>query len=357
MSFTMTPLSFAGDERGEVMTTNANPFEVPMIFLRIGWMERYQGFVRGDAITGGGSFVHDMGYGHEILNFAAFQGRVYGYVQPPGGGHNLAGRAKIHVDRIGGGRHDTATGVIAVWVATKPDVGAFVVGWYRNAAVHSDWQAPPAGSQREHDGQGIGYYVEADSHDAVLLPPDERVFPIPQHAKGAMGQSNIWYADAPDFHRDFRERVLEYIETRSIPKVVMEEDSGTSRQPDPLLRLRVEEAAVQVVFDHYTKLGYRVDSVEKDNVGWDLNAVLGKRNLKLEVKGLSATEPSSELTPNEYTMMRKHTDSYRLCVVTNALNGPNLEIFAYSDEARRWESQFGRRLDFEEIVSARFSSK
>jgi hypothetical protein len=43
---------------------------------------------------------------------------------------------------------------------------------------------------------------------------------------------------------------------------------------------------------YYTQLGYVVDSVEKDNKGWDLEAVhpILSEHLKLEVKGLSGAE-------------------------------------------------------------------
>ena len=340
------------------MTNYTDPFSVPMVFLRIGWMESYKGFVQGDSIEGGGGFVADNGYGHEIFNFSPYLGHVYGYVQPPRGGHNRSGLAKIHVEKIGTATEEgTANGVLAIWVATSPQGGAYVIGWYRNATIYNDWQQPPDGSGRDHAGQGFGYYVTARSDDAVLLIPDERVFRIPQGSKGEMGQSNVWYANDPESHGELRQEVLRYIETRRRVIVGPNDPDAHSKQPDPLLRRRVEEAAVRVVQEYYSNLGYRVDSVERDNVGWDLNATLGSRDLKLEVKGLSGTEAESELTPNEYSMMKNHVDSYRLCVVMQALTSPDLQIFAYSNESSRWESQHRIPLRFSEIIAARFSAK
>lgn len=339
------------------MKTDIDPFSVPTIFLRIGWMEHYKGIVEGDSISGGGAFVAEKGYGHEIFNFSPYGGSVYGYAQPPRGGHNQAGLARIRVEKLGtGAGEEVATGVQAIWVSTSPQGGAYIVGWYRNATVYSDWQRPPEGSGRDYAGQSLGYYITARSDDAVLLTPDERVFPIPQNAKGAMGQSNIWYADDPKTHRRLRSDVLQYIETRRLPASESTESPEFAPQSDPYLRQRIERAAVSVVVERYTRLGYLVASVERDNVGWDLNATLGARKLKLEVKGLSGDKAQSELTPNEYAMMRDHLDSYRLCVVTEALTTPRLEIFAYSREAKRWESQEGRELDLSEVVSARFSA-
>lgn len=102
-------------------------------------------------------------------------------------------------------------------------------------------------------------------------------------------------------------------------------------------------------------MGYRVESFEKDNVGWDLNAVLGKRDLKLEVKGLSGSQIVVELTPNEYAAMGKYRDSYRVCVVTNTLSKPCLEIFAYSPDSRQWESPERLVLNIKEIIAAKCS--
>ncbi len=73
--------------------------DVPMIFLRIGWMNRYQGQTASDKITGGGAFVEEHRYGHEIFNFLPYNGRVLGYVQPPGAAFNAeSGQGSISTD-------------------------------------------------------------------------------------------------------------------------------------------------------------------------------------------------------------------------------------------------------------------
>ena len=101
------------------------------------------------------------------------------------------------------------------------------------------------------------------------------------------------------------------------------------RQPDPFLRKKVEDIAVEETTRYFTSEGYVVDSVEKDNVGWDLEAVHGKVKLRLEVKGLSGPDICVELTPNEYAKMQEYCDSYQLCVVTSALTNPQLTVFVY----------------------------
>jgi hypothetical protein len=229
------------------------------------------------------------------------------------------------------------------------------VGWYKNATVYREWQPPPPGSNRRHNETDCGYYATARAEDAFLLAPDERVFPVPQQEKGTFGQSNIWYADDPEQNRDFRLRVLQYIQTRQVP-TPQPDDSSAPRQSDPLLRQRVERIAVETTTAHFASLGYRVDSFEKDNVGWDLDARLGNRQLRLEVKGLSGSGIVVDLTPNEYRSMGQYRDTYRVCVVTNALTAPCLEVFAYSPESRRWESGTGRVLTIQEIIAAQCSA-
>jgi len=94
------------------MEMQLDPFAVPMVFLRVGWMDRYQGTIS-DPITGGGAYVAEHNYGHEIFNFQPFQGVMYGYVQPSGS------NAQINLTRLGAAVNDTLiSGVLIVWVAT-----------------------------------------------------------------------------------------------------------------------------------------------------------------------------------------------------------------------------------------------
>jgi hypothetical protein len=145
-----------------------------------------------------------------------------------------------------------------------------------------------------------------------------------------MGQRNIWYAEN---NQDYVEKVLKYIKTGFFANSE-NKSKGTARQNDPLKRMEVETKAVKFVTKHYKKLGYEIDSVEKDNVGWDLNATNGRIKLKLEVKGLSGNDIATELTPK-------------------TLSSPKLMVFSYSIDNDKWTSDNGRILKFEEKISAR----
>lgn len=318
-----------------------DPMAVPMLFLNTGWMTAYQGLASGDTIHGGGTFVWEQGFGHEMFNFQKSNGRVYGYAHSTG----------IKLERIGGNKtDDKIDGVLVVWLATHPMGGSFVVGWYRNATIYRKCQPAPPASSRTYDGKEFEYFVTVAASDATLLAPDDRTYPIKRQVKGWLGQYNVWYADNPREHRELRRNILKYVKTRRPPR-----GAKQARQPDPVLRCRVEEAAMTVTVNYYSALGYAVDRRDKDNLGWDLDATLGKRELQLEVKGLSGSVTCVELTPNEYAQMQRLRHTYRICIVTDTLTNPRLAVFAFNAESGQWEDGDGRPLRIQEKVAARCS--
>jgi hypothetical protein len=332
-----------------------NEPNMPIIFLRVGWMSRYRGFAANDTITGGGAFVRVYGYSHEIFNFKNEAGRVYGYVQARGAASYGPLHGDINLQRLGGTAGDESiNGVLVVWVAGSKRGRIFIVGWYKNATVYRRWQPPPPGSHRRYNGEDFGFYVTAASEDATLLAEDARIVAVPR-GKGGMGH-NVWYADALNDHGKFKAKVFDYVGTKRLPPTTSTARPEIPRQPDPFIRQQVERAAVAATEKYYASLGYEVRSVEADNVGWDLTASLPSRGLelKLEVKGLSGSQLAVDITPNEYAKMKAEHISYRLCVVTEAITAPALSIFGYSNESKRWEDQeSGRPLNIDEIVAAR----
>jgi len=297
-----------------------------VIFCNIGWMEHYQGLVHGDQISGGGSYVNEKGKGHEICNFSPSGKILYGYVQPPRG-------TQIKIERLGASLSDKSISKITViWTATRPTGGTAVVGWYKDATVFRDYQmfSTPPSSQKQH---GInGYWIQAPLGQAKLLPVDERTFEIPRQVKGGMGQSNVWYADSPE-SAYIVQRVLDLVAGKQKKSIPTKNNKG---KQDQERKVRIETAAIRVCCEYFEKLGYTVASVERDNVGWDLEATAGKTTLQIEVKGLSGDSFSVELTPNEYKAFSEESDSYRLAVVTNALESPKLFVCRYSREQGDW---------------------
>ena len=311
-----------------------------ILFFNTAWMDNYQGNLD-DKMQGGGKHIEKYGWGGEMFNFKPSRNKMYGYVQVGG---------NINLNRLGAKQLDEKIeNVTIVWTAKRPfSVGNYVIGWYKNATVYRDEQNPIISADRNWGGHEMGYFVKTEKIDAKLLSRDERTVQVPR-GKGGMGQRNIWYAQN---NPDYVKRILKYIETG----VFNNDDNkprGSARQTDSLKRIEVEKKAVLTVIKHYEKLGYEIKSVEKDNVGWDLNATNGNIKLKLEVKGLSGKEIATELTPNEYKHLNDDKANYRLCVVTETLTSPKLLIFAYSIDNKEWTTDKGKILRFEERISAR----
>jgi len=313
-----------------------------ILFCNVGWMERYQG-IQGDQISGGFAYIKENGIGLEVCNFSQDNGILYGNVQIRG--------EHINVNRIGADDDDDfIEGITIVWTANRPSGGTVIVGWYKNATVYWSRQqfkkVPAVQSVNGVDG----YWIKAPFDEATLLPVDARTFEIPRQKKGSMGRSAIWYADSPE-SVPLVKRVYALIENKHRPKPRGGKHSKTQDQEK---KVAVETAAIRSCCAHYENLGYEVTSVEKDNVGWDLVATVGKVSLRIEVKGLSGTMFSIELTPNEYNAFTEEAIDYRLAVVVNALENPSLSICRYSTEQGAWiiEDEEGDELEIKVKQSA-----
>jgi hypothetical protein len=309
--------------------TVGNDNRVKILFCNIGWMESYQGLSARDKIVGGGSYVKEEGIGHEVCNFADYRGVMYGYVQPPKS-DGQPGEGQINIDRMGAKDLDSVSGILVIWTATRPEGGTVVVGWYKNATVHRFYQRFGNTPKLHQQNNLHGYRIEVAAPKVVLLPIDQRTCTIPRRVKGGMGQSNVWFAAAP--------------ESAAIVRKVLALVAGKrSRRPptqagktDPNHNAKVEKAAISTVRKYYEKNLYVVESVEEDNLGWDLEATLGKVTLRVEVKGLSGSVAIAQLSPNEYVAFANESASYRLAIVNEALSSPHLTVCRYSAERRRW---------------------
>lgn len=307
-----------------------------LLMLRVGYMERYDGPA---AITGGGAYVRTNGVGGEVFNFKPYRGRCFGYSMTTSG-------AGIKLNKLDPSQSWTADDelddVDVVFFARRPGHGQVVVGWYSGATVyHRNYRVRrghiPGIDFGPHVGGGPGlrYLCTAPSSQAYLLPEDERTFEVPSapvNGKGYSGQSNVWYPDRQDepyvvsYLKELR-RYLTNAQRRLSPVGSPEDKPQPPKRkgrPDLDHNTAVEAAAVDAVRQDYEANGYTVVSVEEDNKGWDLEATKGRKTLLLEVKGRSAQDIYFELTPNEYAKLIKHSDSYRVCVVCDALEAPTV---------------------------------
>ena len=315
-----------------------------LVIFNIGWMRFYRGQTESDLIVNGGSYVRDNKFGFEVENFRPIRGWYYGYVQPSGSGINLENLG-VAPDA------PHADDVTIVFTATPQEGGRVVVGWYQNARVWRDQQKRA----------GRPYFAKARIENCTLLEVDERELPVPRASttKGrwGMGRSNLRYVKDADESEDFvcslRKHMREYMQAPPSRRALR----GGPRQFDPVLRAKVEEAAIQCVKDYYE--AYKCVSVESDNRGWDLEFTRGAVRLLVEVKGSSGNTGQVELTPNEYAAMRdrRHRDVYRLAIVKRALDYPQLSIVRFNKSDETWRDQKNRKVRLNERKGVRVTCR
>lgn len=305
----------------------------PMVVLRVGYMDRYDGPA---TIVGGGEYIHKHGVGGEVFNFKPSYGKCFGYAMT----RNLSGLNLSNLDKTRRwSKGDELHGVDVVFIAKHPEFGQVVVGWYRDATVfHKEYRV------RRGQIQGMSFPMRrflcsVPKESVHLLPVEMRNFTVPNAPtgnKGFPGQSNVWY---PSMHfdnaavRKFHKTLSKYITSNSARTVLPGDEKserksrrvgGRKGPPDHAHNARVEKAAVDAVWAFYENQGYKLKSVESENVGWDLSASLRSHSFKVEVKGTSGPAINFELTPNEYSKLIEHHASYRVCVVCCALDEPQV---------------------------------
>lgn len=308
----------------------------PVLMLHIGWARDYHG-ARSDPPQGKFGYMKESGVVvGEAVNFKSFGGTCYGY----------SPHWRLDPRRLGGEASDEAVDhVLVVFTATNPDgSGRYVVGWYRDALVHVRMQ------RTRPDARRPDYLVEAAAKDAHVVPVDERTFAVPTMRSGWPGVASAFYASdvLPPAQLDRLRRYVGGERSSGFEETGgdREPGRGSPRQPDPTVRVAVENAAMLEVRHHYEALGYAVRDVSRECLGWDLEAVLGRRRLLAEVKGRSGTG-SVELTPNEYRAMTdpRSRMRFRIAIVHHALSPTRrLRVFAFRPGDGSWRSEDGETL-------------
>ena len=326
-----------------------------VLVCRTAWMDFYRG-VSADKPVGGGAYVNEEGFGHEIFNFKpGTDGRFRGYVRPPGAGPVRDQR--INIDRLGANRGDHhIDGVTVFWAATNPSLGGTrIAGWYDAARVYRNWRPSPKAERAARNlpnDTDAGFMVESAS--VRLLASDDRALILPRAVPGTtgMGQANVWYPPA-----DWAKRLLEYKAKIEGTKPAPKPSPRPPRMQDTEARLRIEREAMAAAIQWCVERELPYEDVSLKKLGWDLQAGEGKAILRIEVKGSSLPIGKAllELTPNEFAKMTEHRESYRLAVVSVSGSNTDLVMFAWSGEAGAWIGRGGGTyaLKLHEVVSAR----
>jgi hypothetical protein len=324
------------------------PTQSRILVCNVGWMARYQGLEgQPDNIVGGGKWVVDNKRGHESCNFLPTQsGDVFGHFETIKGDIDRA----VSIEKLGAADYaDHIDHIDVVWVATNPNgEGRRVVGYYLDATVYRRRQEHRVLPTKQHRlDQAGSYMVSAKAANIRCLALEERNIALGR-PPGWIGQANWWFPehsahlDVPTFIAKVRALLASH---NSAPGSNGVARKNLRRPTDPDRNALVEAAAIAIVTKHY--VGNEVRSVEKDNVGWDIEvyqkgtpAKGGEPVHRIEVKGLSGPEMVVGVTPNEYRCIKQHLagnlPSYRIAVVTSALSAPRLQIFVYDEVRKVW---------------------
>lgn len=326
-----------------------------ILVCNVGWMARYQGLEgQPDDIVGGGKWVKENKRGHESCNFLPTpSGDVLGHFETIKGEIDRA----VSIEKLGASDDaDHIDHIDIVWVATNPNAGGRrVVGYYRDATVYRRRQEHTKLPTKQHRLDQINsYMISAKVANVRCLALEERTIVLGR-PPGWIGQANWWFPehsehpDVPDFITKVRALLASH------GTVSDGYDAAWKKlrlSTDPDRNALVEESAIAMVAKHY--VGNEVRSVEKDNVGWDLEIyregalALGTEPIYLiEVKGLSGSGTVVGVTPNEYRCVKEHVagdlPSYRIAVVTSALSAPRLQIFVYDKVREVWVDEIQQK--------------
>ena len=194
--------------------------------------------------------------------------------------------------------------ITVVFFAKNPFTGGqFVVGWYDHARFFRHFQTLPDNRRPEHRD----FNCFTDRKNGLLLPINQRKFSVPADGPG---QTNAWYvleyANSADYLRLFEKF------KRNPAAYGRKKSRGAGWQLDAEKRKAIEIAAMRLTETYFVEKGFAITYVHRQNLGWDLEAVLGKKTLKLEVKGTSQSLRAIELTPNEYIHSARDKDYPRL---------------------------------------------
>lgn len=296
--------------------------------VKTGWSDHYEG----GPVVARHAHVQEFAEAHERFNFLKHKERFYGYL-PPIGQNQSPPQPK------------EKSGWLLIFVSARNGNGPLtVVGWYENATFHQDYLPRPEYSETgdfELDAHGGRYDYCISASRAHLIPTTERTSTVSgNHFK----RTPVLYVRGNGKDDSWREDLATLAE--SIVSSGARTGTGIPRLsfPDPALRKKVEEAAIDAA-KIYLKENYRVTDRQKDNCGYDLLAKHRKtgEELHVEVKGTSGEAMHFYMSRNEYRYMP--SPQWRLIMVCDALGTAKVEILTAAEvrkvfnlEAFAWEA-------------------
>jgi hypothetical protein len=280
-----------------------------------------------DDYTGGDLTGHFGGEGNERYNFLPYRGDYYGYFPP--NGHSFP-------TPKGGERW------LVFFVSRPTDTDpAVVVGWYENATIVGDTPRPDANKLGLNFSEGE-YSYSAVAKSVVAVPVAARECVLP---KGDSLRSFAYVrVNGENRHNriDLIKHLLNY-RNRLPPPQATKIPTNTNGFPvDPVLREKVEKAAIKAVKADYGK-GYKFKDFQKTmGAGYDLQFTDKETSEVwcIEVKGTAGSREAFFITRSEVRAGRAILEEereggsrrWRLALVTDALDPAKRELVYFDAE-------------------------
>ena len=211
-----------------------------VFFVRVGWMTYYAGPQEGDERPTGGGRYNKKNVGHELFNFTAFDGRLYGYAA-----------ASIKVKRIDPAAvaTDKLDDVLVIFVARQ-----HIIGWYRDATVYASTQHKlPASVTKEmlrrlkQSGMRgfslLGFRFEAAVRTRHCFRRMSAHREIPGNVKGGFGRSNTRYLFRTSGKKSTssEDDAIQYVLNTTVANLL--DDPSAEMNPEESASLALEKAA------------------------------------------------------------------------------------------------------------------
>jgi hypothetical protein len=307
-----------------------------VMIARIAWSEMYSG----GKVLGGHKYLkqksngrthtkngkqYSEAAGHEAYNFLPYENRCYGYIPPtddvpPNPGDN------------------NKKGWLVIFVAPYMGYGESVaVGWYENATF--EWETNKKGKrtymQRPHkkefpkdsERKPYTYCVWANKKNVHFISPNLRLLYTANdsEAKKHLGRTCVYLSGHKSSISDairkklmsFVKNVVKHNESKAFDKINLSPKSIRKFCPPPTeVKKEIEDKAVKRAIAYYGK-EYNIESVERENLGWDLTVTHKKtgEELYVEVKGTSRPYYHFFLSRNEYNKRKEYRKKWVLFLV------------------------------------------
>jgi hypothetical protein len=293
-----------------------------VLIAKVAWCSAYQG----DPAQGNFKYIkkHGGASGHEKFNFKPRHGIFRGYfpaesIQP---GTTLEDRK----------------GWTILWIAKKPGVpGVRLVGVYYDATFLKEYKDLQLGAESVT-------YIVTTKH-AVLIPEEQRNFAF----KSPISQAAFMYPTQPHFRGKYNrliDKLLSLAQRTNAGQFKEAIDSDVPlRFPDPVHRKAVEEASMIAAEQHLISRGWTVKCVTDKPVGYDLHAMKGAKQMRVEVKGTAGENPYCYITRNELrTATLDREGTWYVFMVTNALDRKSAKVEIIPSK------EFLKRFDFDPLA-------